>query len=226
MDPNEKNESSEIQDVCSITLDKAPCGVRLCGFIYSYQKNFDFCNIQWRFICCLQLTDAVASVANVLHCAARTDLQMTEHTIMRLVHELTGRLNSLVRELAKAVSSPLKTKAKILVIVRKHHINNVGILCAYPTSGFEDNNTFFCCRTSVRWLQNFGRFLRRSLQLCLRNTWTTRALLRSGLKSNCCPSCLLYPSTSCPASAPRILPARSFTPCESMCMSSMCECSL
>lgn len=108
IDPNEENETSGIQDVCSITLDKAPCGVRLCGFIYSYQENFDFCNIQWRLICCLQLTDAVASVANVLHCAARTDLQMTEHTIMRLVHELTGRLNSLVRELAKAVSSPLK----------------------------------------------------------------------------------------------------------------------
>lgn len=121
----------------------------------------------------------------------------------------------------------LKNKqTQLLVIVRKHHINNVAILCAYPASGFEDNYTFFCCRTSVRWLQNFGRFLRRSLQLCLRNTLMTRALLHSGLKSNCCPSCLLYPSTSCPASAPRILPAQSFTPCESMCMSSMCECSL
>lgn len=30
MDPNEENETSGIQDVCSVTLDKAPCGVRLC----------------------------------------------------------------------------------------------------------------------------------------------------------------------------------------------------
>ncbi|TNM85313.1 hypothetical protein fugu_007584 [Takifugu bimaculatus] len=72
--PDEENETSEIQDVCSITLDKAPCG----------------------------LTDAVVNVAKVLHCAARTNLTMTEANLMQLVYELTGRLNSLVRELAAA----------------------------------------------------------------------------------------------------------------------------
>lgn len=36
----------------------------------------------------------------------------------------------------------------------------------------------------------------------------------------------MYPSTSCPASAPRILPAQFFTLCESTCMSRVCKCSL
>lgn len=30
IDPNEENQTSAIQDVCSVTLDEAPCGVRLC----------------------------------------------------------------------------------------------------------------------------------------------------------------------------------------------------
>lgn len=121
MDPNEENETSEVQDVCSVTLDEAPCGVRLFDWLIDINSlyRFDLYNIQWCFICCLQLTDAVANVANVLHCAARTDLPMTEHTIMRMVHELTARLNSLVRELAKAVSSPLKKKPIITCICDK-----------------------------------------------------------------------------------------------------------
>lgn len=57
------------------------------------------------FLRCLQMTDAVVNVANVLHCAARTNLTMTEANVMRLVFELTGRLNSLVRELSTAVST-------------------------------------------------------------------------------------------------------------------------
>lgn len=130
MDPNEENETSGIQDVCSVTLDKAPCGVRLCWFIYLYQNRFDFYNMQWCFICCLQLTDAVENVANVLHCAARTDLPMTEHTIMRLVHELTARLNSLVRELAKAVSSSFKKEKKKSSCVLVHLLGlTIKILC-------------------------------------------------------------------------------------------------
>ncbi|CAF98123.1 unnamed protein product [Tetraodon nigroviridis] len=67
-------------------------------------------NITLAFHRLLYLTDAVANVANVLHCAARSDLPMTEHTIMRLVQELTGRLNSLVRELAKANFSELASE--------------------------------------------------------------------------------------------------------------------
>ncbi|XP_051242477.1 uncharacterized protein mslnb isoform X14 [Dicentrarchus labrax] len=72
LDHGMDNETSENMDVCSITLDKSPCG----------------------------LTDAVKNVANVLHCAARTNLTMSEETIMRLIVELTGRLNSLIRELS------------------------------------------------------------------------------------------------------------------------------
>lgn len=42
-------------------------------------------------------------VADILHCAARTNLTMSERTITRVIVELTERLNSLVREFAKAV---------------------------------------------------------------------------------------------------------------------------
>ncbi|TKS68552.1 Mesothelin-like protein [Collichthys lucidus] len=68
------NETSGTADVCSISLDKKPCG----------------------------LTDAVENAAKVLHCAARTNLTMSEATIMRLITELTGRLNVLIQELSRA----------------------------------------------------------------------------------------------------------------------------
>ncbi|KAI3353425.1 hypothetical protein L3Q82_019952, partial [Scortum barcoo] len=71
-DNNNDDEASENLDVCSITLDKSSCG----------------------------LTDAVKNVANVLHCAARADLTLSEETIMRLIMELTERLNSLIKELS------------------------------------------------------------------------------------------------------------------------------
>lgn len=63
------------------------------------------------------MTDAVVNVASVLHCAAHTNLTMTEANVVRLVFELTGRLNSLVRELSTAVSSldPLDLCARQLV---------------------------------------------------------------------------------------------------------------
>ncbi|RVE75916.1 hypothetical protein OJAV_G00003550 [Oryzias javanicus] len=81
---NDFSENPEIQDVCSITLDKTHCG----------------------------LTDAVENVAHVLHCAARTNLTLNEETIMRLILELTKRLNSLIKELSKTnfkeVSSEIK----------------------------------------------------------------------------------------------------------------------
>ncbi|KAE8300447.1 Mesothelin Pre-pro-megakaryocyte-potentiating factor [Larimichthys crocea] len=73
------NETSETVDVCSISLDKKPCG----------------------------LTDAVENAAKVLHCAARTNLTMSEATIMRLITELTGRLNLLIQELSRANFSEL-----------------------------------------------------------------------------------------------------------------------
>ncbi|KAM9770399.1 uncharacterized protein mslnb [Menidia menidia] len=66
---------SEIQDVCSVTLDKnSNCG----------------------------LTNAVENMAHVLHCAATTKLTLNEKTIMRLIVELTERLNSLVKEFSKS----------------------------------------------------------------------------------------------------------------------------
>ncbi|XP_028270741.1 uncharacterized protein mslnb isoform X1 [Parambassis ranga] len=68
------NGTSEIQDVCSITLDKTPCG----------------------------LTNMVENVAYVLRCAAHTNLTLDEQTVMTLILELTRRLNSLVKELSTA----------------------------------------------------------------------------------------------------------------------------
>ncbi|XP_029595979.1 uncharacterized protein mslnb isoform X4 [Salmo trutta] len=61
-------------DICSITLEERSCG----------------------------LTNAVEKVARVLHCVARSNLTMSEETIMRLVVELTGRLNSLVQKFSTA----------------------------------------------------------------------------------------------------------------------------
>ncbi|XP_039670200.1 uncharacterized protein LOC120567316 [Perca fluviatilis] len=72
MDNNTSETVSEVQDVCSITLDKNPCG----------------------------LTDAVENVAHVLHCAARSNLTVSEETVMRLIVELTERPNSLIKELS------------------------------------------------------------------------------------------------------------------------------
>ncbi|XP_045069142.1 uncharacterized protein mslnb [Coregonus clupeaformis] len=61
-------------DVCSITLEERSCG----------------------------LTNAVEKVARVLHCVARSNLTMSEETIMRLVVALTGRLDSLVQKFSTA----------------------------------------------------------------------------------------------------------------------------
>ncbi|XP_031666949.1 uncharacterized protein LOC109885747 [Oncorhynchus kisutch] len=61
-------------DVCSITLEEKSCG----------------------------LTNAVEKVARVLHCVARSNLTLSEETVMRLVVELTGRLNSLVQKFSTA----------------------------------------------------------------------------------------------------------------------------
>ncbi|XP_008296599.1 uncharacterized protein LOC103369623 [Stegastes partitus] len=74
LDHGKGDEPSEIQDVCSVTLDKNPC----------------------------MLTNTVKNVAHVLQCAARTNLTMTEETVMRLIEELTKRLNSLIKELSTA----------------------------------------------------------------------------------------------------------------------------
>ncbi|XP_067354741.1 uncharacterized protein [Channa argus] len=63
--------TSEIQDVCSITLDKSPCG----------------------------LTNTVENLAYALHCAASSNLTISEGTSLRLIVELTKRLNSLIVEL-------------------------------------------------------------------------------------------------------------------------------
>lgn len=82
-DGNE-NEDNEIQDVCSITLDKAPCG----------------------------LTDVVENIAHILHCAAQSELKMTETTIIRLITELAERLNSLIREFSTTNFAELASDIK------------------------------------------------------------------------------------------------------------------
>lgn len=57
------------------------------------------------FLSSYQLTDAVGNVAKVLHCAARSNLTLSEEEIMRLTVELTERLNTLIKELATVVST-------------------------------------------------------------------------------------------------------------------------
>ncbi|XP_042340408.1 uncharacterized protein LOC121941647 [Plectropomus leopardus] len=47
-----------------------------------------------------QLIDVVENVASVMHCAAQSHLEMSEETIIRLIVELTKRLESLIRELS------------------------------------------------------------------------------------------------------------------------------
>ncbi|XP_049576816.1 uncharacterized protein [Syngnathus scovelli] len=74
LDHNVDNEMADIQDVCSVTLDGNPCG----------------------------LTDAVEKTARIMHCAARSNLTMSEENIMRLILELTERLNLLIQEFAAA----------------------------------------------------------------------------------------------------------------------------
>ncbi|XP_051940160.1 uncharacterized protein LOC127613259 isoform X1 [Hippocampus zosterae] len=74
LDHNVDNGTVDIQDVCSVALDGNPCG----------------------------LTDAVGNVARIMHCAARTNLTMSEGNIMRLILELTEHLNLLIQEFVTA----------------------------------------------------------------------------------------------------------------------------
>ena len=97
-----------------------------------------------------QLTDAVENVAYVLHCAARSNLTMDEKTIMRLIVELTKRLNSLIKEFSKSVSV-LTSQACQTNSNKK--INNGCFLFFLPS------------RTSKRWCQTLRRFLVRGLHL-------------------------------------------------------------
>ncbi|KAM7009687.1 uncharacterized protein LKV04_001626 [Tautogolabrus adspersus] len=73
LDHGMNNDTSEVPDVCSITLDKSPCG----------------------------LSDAVENVAHVMHCAARSHFEINEATMKRLIMEMLKRLNSLIEELSK-----------------------------------------------------------------------------------------------------------------------------
>ncbi|KAJ3615290.1 hypothetical protein NHX12_018858, partial [Muraenolepis orangiensis] len=71
MSPVMDNDTSELQDTCSISLQTS------CG-----------------------LTNAVEDVAQVLHCVSRSHLTLSADTVMTLVAELTQRLGSLVQELS------------------------------------------------------------------------------------------------------------------------------
>ncbi|XP_076003783.1 uncharacterized protein LOC142996666 isoform X2 [Genypterus blacodes] len=73
MDNGMDNDTSEVQDICSITLDERTCA----------------------------LTDAVKNVAHVLHCAVRSNLTMSEQTIIRMVFELTKPFDALVQEFSR-----------------------------------------------------------------------------------------------------------------------------
>ncbi|KAM3623866.1 uncharacterized protein V6R79_016463 [Siganus canaliculatus] len=72
LDQDEDEETSENADVCSVSLLRNPC----------------------------ILTDTVVNVAHVLHCAARTNMTLSEVTVMRLIDELMRRLVSLMKELS------------------------------------------------------------------------------------------------------------------------------
>lgn len=103
------NGTSEILDVCSITLDKSPCGVRMMIDVFEKSERVECLGLNIHghfFLVCHQLTDAVENVAHVLHCAARANLTMSEETSMRLIVELTERLNSLLMELSTTVRTP------------------------------------------------------------------------------------------------------------------------
>ncbi|KAL2086519.1 hypothetical protein ACEWY4_017578 [Coilia grayii] len=71
LDYKEKEETDVDSDICSVSLDKTSCA----------------------------LTDAVEEVARVMHCAVKTNLSLTEETLMQLVMELSSPLNSLMRQL-------------------------------------------------------------------------------------------------------------------------------
>ncbi|XP_014907129.1 uncharacterized protein mslnb isoform X9 [Poecilia latipinna] len=97
-----ESEYDELQDVCSVTLDKSPCG----------------------------LTDVVESIAHIMHCAAKSELTMTEATIMRLITELAERLNSLIKEFATTNFAELASDIKEIFneneppTLTQHHLND------------------------------------------------------------------------------------------------------
>ncbi|XP_072319753.1 uncharacterized protein [Eucyclogobius newberryi] len=64
--------SSELQDVCSLSLEQGQCG----------------------------MTDVVQDVAHVLHCASQTNLILTEENVLGLLNGLTHRLSSLLQALS------------------------------------------------------------------------------------------------------------------------------
>ncbi|KAL2086518.1 hypothetical protein ACEWY4_017577 [Coilia grayii] len=68
---SDSEETDVDSDVCSVSIDKRSCA----------------------------LTDAVEEVARVMHCAVKTNLSLTEETLMQLVMELSSPLNSLMRQL-------------------------------------------------------------------------------------------------------------------------------
>ncbi|KAK2817326.1 hypothetical protein Q5P01_025517 [Channa striata] len=90
----------EIQDVCSLTLDKSPCG----------------------------LTNTVENLAYVLHCAASSNLKVTEATTLRLIVELTKRLNTLIVELkanfSEAVSDFQQIFAEVDSPLTEQHMDD------------------------------------------------------------------------------------------------------
>lgn len=105
MDHGLDNSSTEIMDVCSITLDKGPCGVGLPSDLDMKKGSVIALPCQKYVFFSCQLTDTIVHVADILHCAARTNLTMSEKTITRIVVELTERLNWLVKDFSKAVRS-------------------------------------------------------------------------------------------------------------------------
>ncbi|XP_032418222.1 uncharacterized protein mslnb isoform X11 [Xiphophorus hellerii] len=97
-----ENEYDELQDVCSVTLDKSPCG----------------------------LTDAVENVAHIMHCAAKSELTMTEETIMRLITELAERLHLLIKEFTTTNFAGLSSDIKEIFneneppTLTQHHLDD------------------------------------------------------------------------------------------------------
>ncbi|PWA32548.1 hypothetical protein CCH79_00015043, partial [Gambusia affinis] len=97
-----ENEYDELQDVCSVTLDKSPCG----------------------------LTDAVENVAHIMHCAAKSELTMTEASIMRLITELAERLQLLIKEFTTTNFAELASDIKEIFneneppTLTQHHLDD------------------------------------------------------------------------------------------------------
>lgn len=210
----------------------------LCSMTFEYY-HFLLLNLFTFFS--YQLTNAVENLAHVLHCAAQSNLTMSEATTMRLMIHLTKRLSLLIQELSTEVSilislvfisSEICCDSFLVIICKifKWYVLNLA-LGFNPSVAHADWKLLHAClwrcficpaslfclfsRASPRWCRTFSRSLVTwTLRPWQSNTWTIQTSSSCGSRSNWCPCYLTYPQISSPASAPRTSPAPFTKPCE------------